>query len=300
MSSTGRCGRTRTLRVLIAHNRYHEVGGEERHVELLERGLAEAGVDVLRFERDSGELDGSVIRKAVAGLVLTYRPGAGGIRQVLREWRPSVVHFHNIWPLLTPSALRAAKRSGAAVVLTAHNYRFACPGGALLRDGLLHEDCIEGSSLLCGLRNPRESRFESLAYGLALEIQRRLGMLRRWVDAFVAPSEFMARMLVRSGLPRDRVHVIPHGLPRSSRSTATRATIRPVPRASRRRKGCANAPLGLAPRAWNSNGSCRRRAARFGSTGGRWRHAVRRQAGSQRHHADAPPGGLHRHPKRVV
>ena len=184
-------------------------------MELLERGLVEAGVDVRRFERDSGELDDSVIRKAAAGLALTYRPGAGGIERVLHECRPSVVHFHNIWPLLTPSALRAAKRSGAAVVLTAHNYRFACPGGTLLRDGLVHADCIEGSSLRCGLHTPRESRLESLAYGLALEIQRRLGMLQRWVDAFVAPSEFMARMLVRSGLPHDRVHVIPYGLPQS-------------------------------------------------------------------------------------
>ena len=41
------------MRVLIAHNRYRLTGGEERHVELLERGLREAGVDVRRFERDS-------------------------------------------------------------------------------------------------------------------------------------------------------------------------------------------------------------------------------------------------------
>src|SRR5205085_2613392 len=80
------------------------------------------------------------------------------------------VHFPNLWPLLTPSALRAARRGGAAVVLTAHNFRFACPGGMLLRDGLPHEDCIEGSSLRCAFRNPRESALESLAYGLALEI----------------------------------------------------------------------------------------------------------------------------------
>jgi glycosyltransferase involved in cell wall biosynthesis len=38
-------------------------------------------------------------------------------------------------------------------------------------------------------------------------------MLARWTDAFVAPSRFMAEMLVRSGIPRDSVHVIPNGVP---------------------------------------------------------------------------------------
>ena len=134
---------------------------------------------------------------------------------MIEEWKPDVVHFHNIWPLLTPSALRIAKRRNAAVLLTAHNYRFACPGGMLLRDGAVHQDCIEGSSLVCALRNPRNSFAESLAYGIALEVQRRLRMLERWVDAFVAPSTFMAQMLVRAGLPEKRVHVIANGLPPS-------------------------------------------------------------------------------------
>jgi len=200
------------VRILIAHNRYRLAGGEERHVELLESGLAEAGVQVRRFEQASDDLDHAVIKRMISGLALTYRPGGGGIGRILREWEPSVVHFHNIWPLLTPSALRAAKASGAAVVMTIHNYRFACPGGMLLRGSVVHDDCIYGSSLRCGLRNPRQNRLESIAYGFALELQRRLRMLQRWVDAFIAPSEFMARMLVRAGLPHEHVRVIRHGL----------------------------------------------------------------------------------------
>ena len=99
------------------------------------------------------------------------------------------------------------------MVLTAHNYRFACPGGTLLRGGRIHEDCVEGSSLACALRDPRGAPAESVAYGAALEIHRRLGFLERWVDAFIAPSAFLGRMLVRAGIPEQRVHVIPCGLP---------------------------------------------------------------------------------------
>ena len=193
------------MRVLIAHNRYRVEGGEDRHVELLGRGLAEAGLQVRRYEKTSSVLEEGAVQKAFAGLTVAYRPGGGGIRPILREWQPSVVHFHNIWPLLTPSALRAAKASGAVVVMTIHNYRFACPGGTLLRGSVIHEDCIYGSSLRCALRNPRGNRAESMAYGFALEIQRRFSMLRRWVDVFIAPSQFMARMLVAAGVPYEQV-----------------------------------------------------------------------------------------------
>ena len=120
------------------------------------------------------------------------------------------MHFHNVFPLLTPAAIREARRYGAAVVLTIHNYRFACPAGTLLRNGRIHEDCIEGSSLMCGMRNARGVWSESIAYGIALEIQRRLRMLQRWVDAYVAPSRFVARMLQRAGYPEDRIHTISH------------------------------------------------------------------------------------------
>jgi glycosyltransferase involved in cell wall biosynthesis len=201
------------VRVLIAHNRYRSQGGEERHVELLGQGLEAVGVEIRRFERDSAELGVSAGRRLLAGLTLAYRPGGSGIGRVLEEWKPDVVHFHNIWPLLTPAAIRRARRSGAAVLLTAHNFRFVCPDGMLLRDGVPHDDCVEGSSLACAFRNPSGLRAKTIAYGLALEVHRRLHLLTRWVDAFVAPSEFMGRILVRAGLPEGRVHVIPSGLP---------------------------------------------------------------------------------------
>jgi glycosyltransferase involved in cell wall biosynthesis len=77
----------------------------------------------------------------------------------------------------------------------------------------VHDDCIVGSSLACGLRNSRGSRAESVAYGIALELQRRLRLIERWVDAYVAPSRFIARTLVRAGYPAARIHVVPNGVP---------------------------------------------------------------------------------------
>ena len=200
------------MRVLIAHGAYRHSGGEERHVSLLEEGLLRAGVELTTYQPGPVADDLATKVRLAAGLV--YRPAAARRLAAELERRPAdVVHFHNLMPLLTPAALRAAKRSGAAVVWTVHNYRFACPAGTLLRNGEVHDDCIEGSSLACGLRNARGSRIESAAYGLAIELQRRLRLLERWVDAYVAPSRFVARMLVRAGFPSERIHVIPYGVP---------------------------------------------------------------------------------------
>lgn len=201
------------MRVLLVHNRYRTPGGEERHVDLLSRWLQDAAVDVRRFEVAS-PANPSVANRVRLGLTLTYRrAGASLLREALDREKPDIVHFHNLFPLLTPAAAREARNYGCRVVLTVHNYRFACPAGTLLRRGRIHDDCIEGSSFLCGVRNARGRWDESVAYGLALELQRRLRMLHRWVDAYVAPCDFVASMLARAGYPPERIHTIYHGTP---------------------------------------------------------------------------------------
>lgn len=201
------------MRVLLVHNRYRSVGGEERHIDLLEEWLPRTGVDVRRFEVLSPTA-ATLLDRVRLGVTLAYRPAGGRLlHEVLRRERPDVVHFHNLFPLLTPSAIREARVHGARTVLTIHNYRFACPAGTLLRNGRIHEDCIEGSSLLCGLRNARGVWAESIAYGIALELQRRLRLLHRWVDSYIAPSHFVATMLARAGYPPARIHTIYHGTP---------------------------------------------------------------------------------------
>ncbi len=203
------------MKVVIAHNRYRIAGGEERHVDLLGGALATRGVEVERFERDAAAVERSMIPRLRLALGLAYRPSS---YRDFAEWLDArsvdVVHFHNIWPRLTPAALRAAK-SRARVLMTVHNYRFACPAGTLLWGDRIHDTCITGSSLACAIHNPRRSWPESIAYGVALEIQRRMYMLDRWTDLLVTPSAFAASVVERSGIGRGRIEVVPYGIPMS-------------------------------------------------------------------------------------
>ena len=66
------------MRVLIAHNQYRSIGGEERHVNLLEEGLRRAGVDVRRLDV-----------KSLTGVSLRERLSIRSDSHVQARWRPS-------------------------------------------------------------------------------------------------------------------------------------------------------------------------------------------------------------------
>lgn len=196
------------------HNRYRLPGGEERHIEWLHAGLTGLGVESSTLVLDSNGFASSRLGRVRAGLEMTYRPAGGrAVGMAMAYSKPDVVHFHNIYPLLTPAAVRTAKMAGARVVLTAHNFRLVCPGGTLLRGGEIHDDCVRRSSLVCGLRNSRGRRSESIAYGIALEIQRRFRWLHRWVDTFIVPCVFVRDVLIDGGYPVNKLRVLRNGVP---------------------------------------------------------------------------------------
>jgi glycosyltransferase involved in cell wall biosynthesis len=201
------------MKVLLVHNRYRSPGGEERHLELLSRSLVDEGADVRTLVVDSDSLRTRRSRLSTAVALAYSRRSFRRLRDEVRRSGAEVVHFHNLWPILTPAALHGAREAGARVVLTVHNYRFACPSGTLLRHGEPHDDCLDGSSLACGVRGATEHGLRTIAYGAALELHRRLGLLERWVDAFITPAEFLRGAVARAGIEPGRVHVIRNAVP---------------------------------------------------------------------------------------
>lgn len=111
---------------------------EESHL------LEAAGCTVRRLEMRSDDIaTWSGFRRASVPLRVVWSPeGYRCTKEAIGRFRPDVVHFHNTFPLLSPSALWAARRSGAAVVHTLHNFRPLCPGGNFFRAGEVCELCL--------------------------------------------------------------------------------------------------------------------------------------------------------------
>jgi glycosyltransferase involved in cell wall biosynthesis len=200
------------MRILIVHNHYKAAGGEDVVVEAEKAMLEDHGHEVSLLEADNAEISGP-LNQVATGFRAIYSPSSR--RQVAAEvahFQPSVMHVHNFLPLLSPSVYYAAREAGVAVVQTLHNYRLICPGGGLLREGSVCEQCLERTVPTPGVLHGcyRGSRAASASIAAMLVLHRMLGTWTTMVDAYIALTQFGCEKFVQGGLPADRLFVKPN------------------------------------------------------------------------------------------
>jgi glycosyltransferase involved in cell wall biosynthesis len=204
------------VRVLMVHNAYRgdSPSGEQRVVEDECAMLREAGVELLEYFRGSDEIAAfSPARR----LELPVRPiwsveDVRRLRRVVRQSWPDLVHIHNLFPLISPGAIRAVDALGIPVVQTVHNYRHVCANGSYFRDGRICTDCADKGNALPGIVHGcyRGSRLQSVVMGASLTVHRSTW---KHVRLFLPVTEFMGQHLIRMGIPADRVRIKPNSAP---------------------------------------------------------------------------------------
>ena len=203
--------------MLLLHNRYRVVGGEERSVELQVRALEHAGIPHALLERTSEHAG----RVRAAAALLQGGSGTEPIADAVGRLGATVAHAHNMLPLIGPRGLEAARDAGAKVVLHLHNVRLFCATGFGERDGAPCERC-RGRNTLPGLRlNCRRSLPEAAVYAAGLSAHQPRVLAA--VDRFVTPGAAAADLLARRGLPRERIQPLAHYLPSESFAAESRA-----------------------------------------------------------------------------
>ena len=211
-------------RILIANKFYYPRGGDCIVAMNLERLLKEQGHDVAVFAMqypdniDSGwnnyypsqvDFAGSLGNKLKAAKRLM---GWGDIKQafnkILDDFKPDIVHLHNIHSYLSPVLAQLAKKRGCKVVWTLHDYKLVCPSYACLLNEKPCERCI-GHSKTHVLKN-RCMKGSLAASAMAwLEAQKwKRNKLEEVTDAFICPSEFMASKMKKDGFNPEKLHVV--------------------------------------------------------------------------------------------
>ena len=138
--------------------------------------------------------------------------GQGDVRAhfeaVLDEYRPDVVHLHNIHSYLSPVVGELAHKRGIRVVWTLHDYKLLCPRYDCLLDGKPCEQCHKGGKWgVLTHRCMKGSLPASVVAWLeAMKWNRR--RLEANTDLFVCPSEFMAKKMRAGGFDPSRVKVL--------------------------------------------------------------------------------------------
>jgi glycosyltransferase involved in cell wall biosynthesis len=201
------------MKILRVHCHYQQDGGESG-VERAERALlADAGHEVVVYERHNDEIAALGLRGklALAAKTIWAWDTHREISALLARERPDVAHFTNTFPLISPSAYDACRAAGVPVVQALHNYRLLCPAATFLRGGRPCEDCSE-RSLWQSVRHAcyRDSRAATAVVATMLAAHRRRGTWRERVDAYVALTEFARRRFAAGGLPEERIFVKPN------------------------------------------------------------------------------------------
>ena len=131
---------------------------------------------------------------------------ARAVAKKCKEFKPDVVHFHNTFPLISPLAVRAARKY-APVVMTLHNYRTACAAGMPTRDGKVCSLCLDKKCVLDGIKHHcyRGSLLATLPLSINIALYRSL--LPKWVSRFIVLSEFQKRKMVEYGWPEEKIAV---------------------------------------------------------------------------------------------
>lgn len=199
------------MNLLYVYNYYQNPGGEDEPF-AAEAALLEAqGHFVVRYSMDNRAIDG-MTPLALGRKIMWNQDAYRDIQRRVSENAIDVVHFHNTFPLISPSAYYASRRAGARVVQTLHNFRLICPGSFLSRAGRVCEDCVGKRVAWPGVIHAcyRDSRVQTAAVAGMVTAHRLAGTWTRQIDLYVALTELARNKFIRAGLPSQRIIVKPN------------------------------------------------------------------------------------------
>lgn len=202
------------MRILIAHNRYQQPGGEDAVVKTEFDLLRNFGEDVRLYERTNDEINTySFLRKINFLWNMGWSEGSyHDFRRVLKEFAPQVVHFHNIFFTLTPSVYEACRDENIPVVQSLHNFRLLCSNALFFRNNRVCEECLEHKNLWRGVYHGcyRNSR---LMTALMVRMLKDHWSKNTWldqIDFYIAGTEFARQKYITAGIPSEKIVVKPN------------------------------------------------------------------------------------------
>lgn len=200
------------MRILVVHDRPSARGGAERYIRETTAALAERGHKV-RFlsasDKPQDQLHGP------SYFLMPSEGWRGGRRRrrdlykILLTVRPSLVFVHNTKLFLSPVLLEALTEV-APSVLFVHDVNLFCPNETkIIRAN--GEPCRHPVGIACLRRGCYLSGSGSIIEELRSSaiVRWRLTVCRN-VDILIAPSRYVADELVRNGIRRERITVLPH------------------------------------------------------------------------------------------
>ncbi|MGC8856754.1 MAG: glycosyltransferase family 4 protein [Anaerolineae bacterium] len=199
------------MRVLRVHNYYQRPGGEDVIFEAEGNLLREHGCEVREHVDHNDKINGMNVLSAASQAIWSW-PTYIIMRRLIRDFQPDVVHFHNTFFMISPSAYYACHEAHVAVIQTLHNYRLSCPSAIFYRDGAICEECLGKFFPWPSIRYRcyRASRPQTAIVATMLAFHRAIRTWQSKVNVYIALTEFSRSKFIQAGLPAERIVVKPN------------------------------------------------------------------------------------------
>jgi glycosyltransferase involved in cell wall biosynthesis len=211
--SAGSEERAKAVSVLMLHNRYLALGGEDVSTAADVALLKEHGHTVKLLEQDNRDIEALGRVKTAMGTLWSWR-AFHLVEKELSSGQYDVLHVQNFFPLWSPAVYYAAARCGVPVVQTLHNYRLICVNAFLYRHNSVCEECLGRKVPWPGIMHGcyRDSRAASAVVAGMIGLHRLMGTWAREVQAYIAVSEFEREKYIAGGLPAEKIVTRPNFL----------------------------------------------------------------------------------------
>lgn len=209
-------------KILLVSKFYYTRGGAEVVAINMANDLAKRGYEIGVFTMDYPEnlspknfytasqvdFSGGLSEKIKFAMrTMGYHGIKSSFKKALQDFKPDIVHLHNVHSYLSPAVVKLAKQYGCKVVWTLHDYKLACPAYSCLNRGKICEKCFTSKFNVVRERCFKENLPASiLAYFEAKKWN--VKKLQQYVDYFICPSSFIKRQMLKAGLQEDKLKVV--------------------------------------------------------------------------------------------
>jgi glycosyltransferase involved in cell wall biosynthesis len=205
------------MKILLVHNSYQQIGGEDVVFENDRDLLSARGHKVCTYTRHNDEIHryGLIAKTTLPLRTLWAWDSVAKLRQIIQRERPHIAHFHNTFPLISPAAYYACRKAEIPVVQSLHNPRLICPAATFYRDGKACVECLGKTPAWPAIRHAcyHHSRAQTAVISGMLTLHSFLNTWNRLVDAYIVFSDFYRRAFIHAGLPPGKIHIKPHFVP---------------------------------------------------------------------------------------
>jgi glycosyltransferase involved in cell wall biosynthesis len=199
------------MRILKVHNYYTRPGGEDTVFRAETTLLRSAGHEVWEYLEDNEKIE-TMNKVSIALQTLWSNTSYRRLKKFLQEVQPEVVHFHNTFPLISPSAYYACQDLNIPVVQTLDNQRLICPASTFYRNEKPCLNCLGKTLPWPGVLHAcyHDSHLHTAVVASMVTLHKWLGTWGTKVDTFLCSTSFYRNLFVQAGFPADKIAVMPH------------------------------------------------------------------------------------------